>query len=288
MVTPLRQRMLEDMRLRNLSENTQQRYLDRVAAFARHFGRSPEQLGAEEIRVYQLHLIENRGLSSSSVNVTVCALRFLYSVTLGRPCEIERLKHPRREKKLPVVLSGEEVVQFFESIRSIKYRAVLMSAYAGGLRVAEVTRLKVSDIDSRRMVIRIEQGKFRKDRYVMLSPKLLAVLREYWRRYRPSLWLFPGREAGEPVSPTTVRQVCKEAWLTSGLKKRVSPHTLRHCFATHLLEAGTDLRTIQVLLGHKSPASTARYTHVAVNGVYRTESPLETLPAPPDARLGQR
>jgi len=234
-MTGLRRRMLEDMRIRNLSENTQKRYLNRVAAFAKHFGKSPEQMGLEDVRAFQLHLIQDKGLSASSLNVTVCALRFLYGVTLGRKCDIERIRLARRESKLPIVLSPTEVAQFFRAIRGVKYRAILMTAYAAGLRVSEVSRLKVSDIDSRRMTIRVEQGKRRKDRYVMLSPRLLAVLREYWRSDRPSDWLFPGKGTDRPVSPTTVRQVCREACLACGLKKRVTPHTLRHCFATHLL-----------------------------------------------------
>lgn len=274
----LLQRMREDMRIRNLSANTQKRYRDRIVAFAKHFGRSPEQLGPEEVRSYQLYLIHERKMSSSTVNVTVCALRFLYSVTLRCDWDVNRIRLARREKKLPVVLSPDEITQFLQAVRSVKYRAILMTAYAAGLRVSEVTRLRISDIDSRRMVIRVDQGKGRKDRYVMLSPRLLLLLRAYWREYRPLHWLFPGREANQPVSPTTVRQVCKEAGLASGLTKRVTPHLLRHSFATHLLEAGTDLRTIQVLLGHKSPATTARYTHVAVQGVQQTQSPLDSLP----------
>ena len=283
-MTRLRRRMLEDMRIRNLSENTQKRYLNRVAAFAKHFGKSPEQMGPEDARAFQLHLIQEKGLSASSLNVTVCALRFLYGATLGHKWDIERIRLARRESKLPIVLSPSEVAQFFRAIRSVKYRAILMTTYAAGLRVSEVSRLKVSDIDSRRMTIRVEQGKCRKDRYVMLSPRLLAVLREYWRSGRPSDWLFPGQGTERPVSPTTVRQVCREARLACGLKKRVTPHTLRHCFATHLLEAGSDLRTIQVLLGHRSPASTARYTHIAVGGVHKTASPLDTLPNLPHTR----
>ena len=277
-MTRLRRRMLEDMRIRNLSENTQKRYLSHVAAFAKHFGKSPEQLGLEDVRTYQLYLIQEKSLSASSLNVTVCALRFLYGVTLGRKWDIERIPLSRRERKLPVVLSPSEVAQFFQAIRSVKHRTILMTAYAAGLRVSEVSRLKVSDIDSRRMTIRVEQGKFRKDRYVMLSSKLLDVLRKYWRDARPRNWLFPGRETDRPVSPTTVRQVCREACLACGLAKRVTPHTLRHSFATHLLEAGSDLRTIQVLLGHKSPASTARYTHIAIGGIHKTPSPLDALP----------
>ena len=276
-MTPLRRRMLEDMRLRNLSENTQKRYQDRVAGFARHFGKSPELLGPEEVRSYQLHLLQ-RGLSSSTLNVTVCALRFLYRVTLQVPWDVKRIPHLKREKKLPVVLSQGEAARFLQAIRNIKHRSILMTAYASGLRICEATRLKVSDIDSRRMAIRVEQGKGARDRYVMLSPRLLLLLRQYWKVERPSTWLFPGRSPQRPISPNTVRQICREARRDSGLGKRVTPHILRHSFATHLLENGTDLRTIQLLLGHKTPASTALYTHVAAHRIHQTESPLEALP----------
>lgn len=276
-MTVLRKRMLDDMRIRNLSPNTQKRYLDRVAAFAGHFGKSPDQLGPEEIRTYQLYLVD-KGLSSSTINVTVCALRFLYRVTLRRDWDVERIPLSRRERHLPVVLSPDEVARFFASVRSLKYRAILMTAYGAGLRVSEATALRIVDIDSRRGTIRVYQGKGRKDRYVMLSPRLLAVLRAYWTKTRPSHWLFPGRDPRQPASPASVRQVCHEAGLISGLKKHITPHTLRHSFATHLLESGSDLRTIQVLLGHKSPASTARYTHIAVSSVHKARSPLDTLP----------
>ena len=253
-MTPLRQRMLQEMQIRNLSPNTQKRYIDRVADFAKHFGKSPEKLGPEDIRSYQLHLIREKRLSSSSLNVTVCALRFLYRLCLNRDWDIERIIYAKREKKLPVVLSPGEVALFFNSIRSIKYRAILMTIYAAGLRVSEAAQLKISDTDSKRMTIRVEQGKGRKGRYVMLSPKLLDVLRQYWKLHRPSHWLFPGKYQDEPVSPASIRRVCDEVCLISGLTKRVTPHTLRHSFATHLLEAGADLRKIQILLGHKSPA----------------------------------
>ena len=280
-MTALRQRMLQDMRLRNLSPNTQKRYIDRVAAFARHFGKSPELLGADEIRAYQLYLLERKRLSSSTLNITVCALRFLYAITLNRNVDVERIVFARREKRLPVVLSPDEVALFFGAIQSLKYRAILVTAYATGLRVSEVARLKLADIDSSRMTIRVDQGKGRKDRYVMLSPRLLELLREYWRALRPASWLFPGRLPHEPISPASVRQVCREACLASRLGKRVTPHTLRHSFATHLLEAGTDLRRIQVLMGHRSLASTALYTHVAIQNVQQTASPLDSLPGGP-------
>jgi len=202
-------------------------------------------------------------------------------VTLRHQWMVERIPLSKREKKLPVVPSPDEVAQFLHSIRSLKYRAILTTAYAAGLRISEVTRLKVSDIDSSRMAIRVEQGKYRKDRYVMLSPKLLILLRQYWQLERPKDWLFPGKHPNQPLSPTTVRQVCREVTWTCGVKKHLTPHTLRHSFATHLLEAGTDLRVLQILLGHQSLASTARYAHIAVGRIHTTASPLDSLPQQP-------
>ena len=273
----LRKRMIEDMKIRNLSENTQKSYVYHVAKFAKYFGRSPDLLGAEEVREYQVHLIEERHLSASTLNVTVCALRFLYRVTLRRQGVVERIYYAKSEKRLPVVLSPDEVAQFFQSIKSLKYFALLLIPYAAGLRISEACRLKVADIDSQRMIIRIEQGKGRKDRNVMLSPRLLKVLREYWTTSRPSHWLFPGKYSGTPVSPASARGVCHQIALASGLKKRVTPHTLRHCFATHLLESGTEIRTIQTLLGHQSLASTQRYTRIATTTVRQTDSPLDSV-----------
>jgi len=277
-MTKLRQRMLEDMKICNLSAHTQKRYLDRVAAFAKYFGRSPELLGPEEIRRYQLYLIQEKQLSASTLTVTVCALRFLYGTTLRRDWSIERIPMPRVERKLPIVLSQEEVVHFFQAVHSLKYQAIFRSIYAAGLRVSEVANLKVTDIDSQRMTIRVEQGKGRRDRFVMLSPRLLEILRKYWKAARSSVWLFPGQVKDQPISPTTISMVCRKISLESKLSKRISPHILRHSFATHLLENGVDLRKIQVLLGHRNPASTARYTHIAVHNVQHTCSPLDSLP----------
>jgi len=277
-MTNLRQRMYEDMQIRNLSKNTQKRYVDRVAAFAKYYRRSPEDLGLEEIRLYQLYLLNEKKVSSSTLNVTVCALRFLYKITLRQEWDVERIPHARREKKLPVVLSPQEVVQFLGAVKSKKYRCMLVIAYSAGLRISEVTRLKLKDIDSKRMSIRVEQGKGHKDRYVMLSPNLLTLLREYWKAYRPSDWLFPGSLPDRPIAPGTVRTVCRYANLASGLNKHVTPHTMRHCFATHLLEAGEDLRKIQLLLGHRSMASTSLYTHIAIHDMHHTKSPFDSLP----------
>ncbi len=282
-MTNLRKRMIEDMRIRNLALSTQKCYIDQVAAFALRFNRSPEQLGPEHVRAYQLYLIQERKLSASSVNVAIAALKFLYGVTLRRSWTLERLVFSKREKKLPVVLSPDETAQFFEHVSKPKYRAILLTMYAAGLRVSEAVALKVTDIDNRRMVIRVEQGKGRKDRYVMLSPKLLGILREYWKAHRTEHWLFPGAK-GRHISTEAVRHVCKLACRASGLKKNVTPHSLRHSFATHMLEADVDLRKIQLLLGHRSISSTARYTHVAIDGVEKTRSPLDSLPAPKKPR----
>jgi integrase/recombinase XerD len=273
-MTPLRQRMIEDLRVRNFSPTTQRAYIYAVARFAQHFGKSPELLGPEDIRVYQLHLLSKQ-LAWSTFNVSVCALRFLYRVTLGKDWAVRHIPYPRQ---LPVILSLAELQQFFEAIPNLKHRAALMTAYAAGLRVSEVVALKITDIDSQRMVIRVEQGKGHKDRYVMLSPRLLTLLRTYWKTVRPKEWLFPGAEHNLHLSVRTLQVVCHNAWQNSGLTKPVTMHSLRHCFATHLLEQGTDLRTIQLLMGHRSLATTGRYLSIATSSICSTASPLDLLP----------
>jgi integrase/recombinase XerD len=282
-MTPLRQRMLEDMRVRNLSEKTERTYIYKVAKFARYFGKSPERLGPEDVRTYQVYLKEQQHVSWSALNVTVCALRFLYLVTLHKDWAVEHIPFSRRPRQLPVVLSREEVSQFFQSIVKLKHRALLMTAFATGLRTSEVAHLRVSDIDSQRMVIRVYQGKGSKDRYVMLSPKLLVLLRAYWKAARPSLWLFPGQPSSRPINPNTVGQACRKASRASGLTKAVTVRALRHSFATHLLESGADVRTIQLLLGHRSLETTGRYTHVSVKSVCATPSPFDSLTLPKEA-----
>lgn len=277
-MTPLRRRMLEDMAVRNLAENTQSAYLQQIVAYARHFHRPPEELGPEEVRAYQLYLTQTRMLSPGSVSVATGALRFLYKVTLKRPWAWEDIPMPKRPFKLPVVLSPEEVMHFLESIYNIKHRAILMVAYAAGLRISEATHLKVTDIDSQRMMLRVDQGKGKKDRYVMLSPRLLEELRAYWKVVHPKLWLFPGELSGQPITRSALSQACQKAHRASGIKKPISPHSLRHAFATHLLEMGTDLRTIQLLLGHRSLATTSRYLKVATTTVCATSSPFDLLP----------
>jgi integrase/recombinase XerD len=277
----LRQRMTEDMQLRNFALNTQISYLQQVSCFARHFGKSPAELGEEQIRTYQVYLTTEKKLSPSSIHTAVAALRFLYKVTLKRGWTVEDvLPLPKKQQTLPVVLSPEEVQQFLACVASVKHRAILTTCYAAGLRISEVVHLKPTAIDSRRMVIRVEQGKGQKDRYVMLSPVLLEILRSYWRAVQPREWLFPGDRPSQPITRDAVGDACQKAHRLSGLSKPVTPHGLRHAFAVHLLEAGADIRTIQLLLGHRGLATTARYLRIATSKVCATVSPLELLPRP--------
>lgn len=277
-MTPLRQRMIEDMGVRNLARNTQLAYLQQVSAYARHFHRSPDELGPEQIRDYQVYLTQTRKLAASTLSVATGALRFLYKVTLKRDWAVEEIPMPKRPFKLPVVLSRDEVTHFLASVDNLKHRTILMTAYAAGLRISEATHLKLTDIDSARMVLRVDQGKGRKDRYVMLSPRLLEALRVYWKSARPTTWLFPGELPGQPITRDAVGQACQKAHRASGIQKPVTPHSLRHAFATHLLESGTDVRTIQLLLGHRSLATTSRYLKVATSTVCATTSPFDLLP----------
>ena len=279
-MTTLRQRLIDDLKVRNRSSRTIMTYVAQVAKFARHFGKSPELLGPEEIRQYQVYLVEERHVSWSYFNQAVCALRFLYRYTLSRDWAVAHIPFPRQPRKLPVVLSQAEVIRLFDAVRSLKQRAILMTAYATGLRLAEVAHLQVSDIDSERLMIRVRQGKGQKDRYVMLSPTLLEVLRLYWRAERPSSWLFPSKKKEQPINHSVVQRACHQAGLDAGLTKRATVRSLRHSFATHLLEAGTNIRIIQTLLGHSSVSTTQRYTYVSNKTVRATESPLELLAYP--------
>ena len=285
MVTLLRQRMLEDMRIRNFARCTQEQYVICVSAFAKYFGKSPELLDPQDIHAFQLYLIEGKHLSFSSLNVYVSALRFLYNVTLRRDWDFQVLPYARRPKKLPVVLSREEMARLIGAVRNLKLRTVLMTMYGAGLRVSEVVRLKLGDIDSRRMAIRVEQGKGQKDRYVMLSPRLLAQLRLYWRLWKPTPWLFMDRLHKGHLPISTVQHLCQQARQYAGIEKPLTAHSLRHAFATHLLEAGCDLRTIQVMMGHRSLSTTAIYLRVALPDPAKVQSPLDLLP---DLRAGQR
>lgn len=278
-MTPLRQRMTEDMQVRNLALSTQTVYVQQVSLFARHFNKSPEELGPKDIRAYQVYLINEKKLAPSSVIIAVAALRFLYKITLQKDWTFEdAIPAPKKPQKLPVVLSPEEVLRFLGCIGNTRHRTILTTCYAAGLRISEAVRLKAADIDSRRMVIRVVQGKGQKDRYVMLSPKLLETLRSYWRVMRPSGWLFDGDISGQPITPSAVEHACHRARRLSGINKPISPHSMRHAFAVHLLESGTDVRTIQLLLGHRSLATTARYLQIAASKVCSTSSPLDLLP----------
>jgi site-specific recombinase XerD len=273
--------MSEDMQVRNLALNTRESYLQQVSLFARHFNKSPELLGPEEIRDYQVYLVKERSLAPSSLCTASAALRFLYKVTLHKDWTFEKvIPTAKKPKTLPVVLSPEEVLQFLGAVQSMKHRAILTTCYAAGLRITEAIELKAPHIDSQRMVIRVEQGKGQKDRYVMLSPKLLETLRDYWRATRPKEWLFPGDIPGRPITRCAVEDACQKARRISDIRKPITPHSMRHAFAVHLLESGTDVRTIQLLLGHRSLATTARYLRIATSKVCSTSSPLDLLPHP--------
>jgi site-specific recombinase XerD len=278
--------MTEDMQLRHFTLETQRAYVHHIAGLAQFFQTSPEHLNLEDLRQYQVYLANDCLYSAPSLNQCVSAIKFLYDVTLEAPFDTAGLLRPKTPEKLPVVLSQDEVVRFFEHVSTLRYRAALMVAYGAGLRVSEVVALKVSDIDSSRMLLRIEQGKGQRDRYAKLSPRLLEVLRAWWRAARPTDWLFPSGPAGRHLTPASLQSVCRDAARLAGLKKRVTVHTLRHSFATHLLENGTDLRVIQVMLGHRCIDTTAHYTAVSAKLLASVESPLDHLQA--RLKLGRR
>ncbi len=272
-----RDRMDQDMEIRGYSPRTRKTYGDCVSAFVKHFDRPPDQLGLEEVRKYQLHLIRERGLSFSYFNQAVCALRFFFNVTLEKGWDVRRLPYQKRERRLPVILSQAEVAALLAATRNLRDRSLVMSLYGCGLRLSELRHLCVTHIDSGRMILRIVQGKGRKDRYVRLPDSLLDTLRAYWKQHRPKSLLFPGSDPGCPISGAAIQGVVRNAAKRAGIAKRVTPHTLRHAFATHHLEQGTNLREIQLLLGHRSLNSTAVYTHVARSTVAASCSPLDGL-----------
>jgi integrase/recombinase XerD len=275
-ISPLRQRLIDDMTARRYGEKVQKAYVRHVRTFTAFLGRSPDTATKEDLRGFQLHLAQQQ-ISAGSINAAIAALRFFFTVTLERSELVRPLRTVNKPRRAPVVLSKEEVARLLEAAPSLKYKAALSVAYGAGLRVSEVANLKVSDIDSDRMMLRVEQGKGQRDRYVMLSPQLLELLRDWWRAARPPIWLFPGQN---PINPVTARQLNRAVTAAkdlAGLSKRISPHTLRHSFATHLLEQGVDIRVIQVLLGHAKLETTALYTRVAVNTVRGIKSPLERL-----------
>jgi site-specific recombinase XerD len=280
-MTPLRKRMIEEMQIRNFAPGTQAIYLLQVAQFARYFGKPPDILGREEIRAYQLYLTQEKKLAPPTITVAVSALRFLYNVTLRREWNFDEIiPSPKTPKKLPIILSPGEVLEFLGCVSEGKHRTILTTCYAAGLRISEAVALQVPHIDSRRMVIRVEQGKGRRDRYVMLSPKLLEILRQWWRVERPQTWLFPGKKLGQHIGKVAVEVACQQARGLCRIRKPISPHSFRHAFAVHLLEQGVDVRTIQLLLGHRSLETTARYLRIATTKVCSTTSPLDLLPHP--------
>jgi site-specific recombinase XerD len=283
----LRERMRADMELRGFRPETQRKYDGRARAFAAHFMRSPAEIGAEELRAFLLFLTHEKGISPAGLKTYVAALKFLYGVTLDRQDVADSMAWPRVRTVEPEILSGTEVEQLLGAIVSLKYRAIAMVVYGAGLRISEACALGVEDVDSKRMLLRIQTGKGGHTRHAMLSKRLLAVLREYWSAVRPPRpYLFPSRVAGKHISPDAVRRVLYQAVERSGLRKRVTPQLLRHAFATHLLEAGTELRVIQVLLGHRDLKTTVRYAHVTARHVATTPAPLDLIGTPEGEVLG--
>jgi len=276
----LRDRMIREMQLRRFVPGTQEAYVHAVEGLAVHYGRSPDGIRSDEVKDYVHYLLQERGLNWSTVNVAASGIRFFYSKVLGRD-DVGRAIPPRRTpKRLPEILSGEEIVRLFEAAENPKHRAMLMTAYAAGLRVSELIRLRVADIDSSRMMIRVRSGKREKDRYTILSRRLLEELRAYWRISHPAHWLFPGAPPGRPISRSTAGKIYRQARDRAGIRKRGGIHTLRHCFATHLLEAGVDIRTIQVLMGHSSIRTTIGYFQMTRKQLDATPSLLDLLDIP--------
>jgi integrase/recombinase XerD len=284
-ISPLRQRMLDDMALRKLSDQTQRAYLRAVERFTRFFGQSPDRAAPEDLRRFQMQLVAD-GISTTTINATITGLRFLFEVTLDRPEALKKMQPLKVPQKLPTVLSVEEVKRLLDAAPGLKAQAALSVAYGAGLRASEVVHLKIADVDSERMILRIEQGKGRRDRYAMLAPSLLELLRRWWRESQrqgkmlPNGWLFPGQNPVEPLSTRQLNRFVKAAAEAARIDRRVSMHTLRHSFATHLLEQKVDIRLIQVLLGHQKLDNTARYSHVATRTLAEVTSPLEQLALP--------
>ena len=274
---PLRKRMLEDLRIRGRAENTQKSYLERIAQLAKHFGKSPDELGPEEIRAYQVYLLEYKRVSLSHLTQFVAAARFLYGITLERDWAVKKIPHPKRPKKLPEVLSDEEVKQLLDFIVNLKHRAIITTLYGAGLRVSEGCQLATRDVDSQRMTIHVRHAKGAKDRYVPLPAFLLQTLRAYWKQYRPDTILFPGRRSDRPISTRHVYRVCVDAARVAGITKHTTPHSLRHSFATHMLEHGANILDLQAILGHASLKSTAHYLHVSSKSLRAAPSPLDAI-----------
>src|SRR3712207_5299712 len=279
-MSPLRQRMIEDMTIRQFGEHTQRDYIRQVREFTAFLGRSPDRAEPEDLRRYQLHLA-SLGASYARMNLASTALRFFFHVTLARPGFGDRMARIAAPERLPVVLSPEEVALLLAHAPNLKYRAALSIAYGCGLRVSEIANLKVTDIDSARLLIRVEQGKGRKDRFAMLSPDLLDLLRQWWRVKRPRGWVFPGQQPAQPITTRPLNPACHAAAEAAKLDQRISMHTLRHSFPTHLLARHTDIRVSQVLLGHRKLDSTALDTRIALKAIRDVPSPLALLASPP-------
>jgi site-specific recombinase XerD len=277
-MSTLREKMLSDLQLRGITPRTQKKYLREVRDLANYFKKSPEELGEEEIKKYLVHLLEDRKLSTGTYKNYVAGIKFLYRTTLNREEVVEKIKYPKAKIKLPVVLDLAEVKILLTVMENLKHRAILMITYSAGLRISETARLKVSDIDSKRMMVRVQQGKGYKDRYTILSQTALECLRQYWRAYRPKEWLFEGQKEGTHICISSIRQIFLEAKERAGITKPASPHTLRHSFATHLIEAGTSLHHVQLLLGHRSPTTTTVYLHVSRMNLAQVTSPLDSIP----------
>jgi len=273
----LREQMKMDLKLKGYSPKTQAAYLGYMKKFAQYFGRSPAKMGEEEIRKYLYHLVTEKQVSTSSINGAYSALKFFYQTVLQGNWNIAKIPRTKVRKKLPIVLDGSEIKQLFAVTTNLKHRAILMTTYSAGLRVSETAHLKVSSIDSKRMQLRIDQGKGNKDRYTLLSPATLDLLRDYWRQYHPFSWLFPGRLPDRPISTRAIQKTFEKAKRKAGIQKPATVHTLRHSFATHLLEAGTDIYRVQKLMGHTTPKTTTIYIHLRRQDLLKVVSPLDSL-----------
>jgi len=274
----LREQMIKDLQLKGITPKTQKKYLREVTNLSNYFGKSPEQLGEEEVKEYLLHLLEDRKLSRGTYKNYAAGIKFLYTTTLNRPEVVEKIRYPKALKKLPVVLDLAEVKALLSVTENLKHRALLTITYSAGLRANEAACLRVTDIDSKRMMVRVQQGKGGKDRYSILSQTALELLRRYWRQYRPKEWLFEGQQEGTHICYTAMRNIFFEAKKRAGITKPISLHTLRHSFATHLIEAGTSLHHVQLLLGHRSPTTTTVYLHVSRMNLAQVCSPLDSIP----------
>ena len=274
----LREQMTRDLRLKGITPGTQRKYLREVTNLSNYFGKSPEELGEEEVKEYLSHLLEDGKLSRGTYRNYVAGIKFLYTTTLNREEVVEKIRYPKAAKKLPVVLDLAEVKALLSVTENLKHQALLTITYSAGLRISEAASLRVTDIDSKRMMVRVQQGKGGKDRYSILSQTALELLRRYWRQYRPKQWLFEGQDKETHISVSAIRQIFLAAKKRAGITKPASPHTLRHSFATHLIEAGTSLHHVQLLLGHRSPTTTTVYLHVSKMNLSRVASPLDSLP----------